>query len=328
MFNECTEIPRSYGKNIHGISRDVATSCILFADQKCKNKCQIGSPITESDSSLQPYRSARAIICYGPNLVPCAPISPPVTKPGYVTSTAYTTVMYTVTSCHPTKTNCHPGHVTTETVSLSTTICPLSDSPATPDIGPITAPTIDEPPTPAVMSYSTSTVYTTTIFTITSCHHTETGCNLGDVTTETISLTTSICPITEPAYAAHHGNTVMPYYPSYWTTSTVYSTTIYTITSCHHSVTGCHLGHVTTDTISLYTTVCPIDSLPTDTDSDSLSSTDVGLLNTPTSPNDDGSPTGTPITTRTPACQPSILLPHIMPNLVEEIWTLAYNTVF
>jgi hypothetical protein len=32
----------------------------------------------------------------------------------------------------------------------------------------------------------------------------------------------------------------------------------YTITSCHPNITNCPVGHVTTDTISVYTTNCPV----------------------------------------------------------------------
>jgi hypothetical protein len=46
------------------------------------------------------------------------------------------------------------------------------------------------------------------------------------------------------------------------TTSTVYTTITYTITSCHPTVTDCRIGHLTTDTISVYTTVCPAGSTP------------------------------------------------------------------
>jgi hypothetical protein len=31
----------------------------------------------------------------------------------------------------------------------------------------------------------------------------------------------------------------------------------YTITSCHPTITNCPNGHIATDTISVYTTVCP-----------------------------------------------------------------------
>ncbi|KAI0119057.1 glycoside hydrolase superfamily [Daldinia grandis] len=44
-----------------------------------------------------------------------------------------------------------------------------------------------------------------------------------------------------------------------YTTSTVYSTTVYTVTSCAPSVTNCPAkGSVVTETIALYTTVCPV----------------------------------------------------------------------
>ncbi|KAH8786223.1 hypothetical protein BGZ57DRAFT_882587 [Hyaloscypha finlandica] len=46
------------------------------------------------------------------------------------------------------------------------------------------------------------------------------------------------------------------------TTSTVYTTITYTITSCHPTITDCRIGHLTTDTISVYTTVCPAGSTP------------------------------------------------------------------
>jgi hypothetical protein len=46
----------------------------------------------------------------------------------YTTSTVYTTKVHTITSCAPTVTNC-PGkpHVTTETIAVSTTVCPVDD---------------------------------------------------------------------------------------------------------------------------------------------------------------------------------------------------------
>lgn len=50
------------------------------------------------------------------------------------TSTVYTTKVHTITSCAPTVTNC-PAHSTvysTETISLSTTICPVAESTTAP----------------------------------------------------------------------------------------------------------------------------------------------------------------------------------------------------
>ncbi|KGQ04056.1 putative endo-1,3(4)-beta-glucanase [Beauveria bassiana D1-5] len=51
-----------------------------------------------------------------------------------------------------------------------------------------------------------------------------------------------------------------------WTTSTVYTTRTYTITSCAPTVINCPgKGHVVTETIPLYTTVCPVTPTATTT---------------------------------------------------------------
>ncbi|GAB0142053.1 hypothetical protein EsHS_00002618 [Epichloe bromicola] len=47
------------------------------------------------------------------------------------------------------------------------------------------------------------------------------------------------------------------------TTSTVYTTAIHTITSCEPTITNCPIGKMTTLTIPLYTTVCPVSGKPT-----------------------------------------------------------------
>src|SRR3954447_23787771 len=52
------------------------------------------------------------------------------------------------------------------------------------------------------------------------------------------------------------GNATVP-----WTTSTVYATNVYTITSCAPTVTDCpEKGSVTTEIVSLYTTYCPVEA--------------------------------------------------------------------
>jgi chitinase len=101
----------------------------------------------------------------------------------------------------------------------------------------------------SIQAFTTSTVYTTNIYTITKCPATVTNCPVGKVTTDVVSLYTTVCPVkstptSQPAQA--------------FTTSTVYTTTIYTITKCPATVTNCPVGSVTTDIISLYTTVCPV----------------------------------------------------------------------
>ncbi|KAM0344659.1 hypothetical protein ACHAPU_007254 [Fusarium lateritium] len=50
------------------------------------------------------------------------------TKPTeYTTSTVYSTKTYTITQCPPTVVDCPVGHVTTETIAVSTTVCPVTE---------------------------------------------------------------------------------------------------------------------------------------------------------------------------------------------------------
>ncbi|ESZ97225.1 glycoside hydrolase family 18 protein [Sclerotinia borealis F-4128] len=122
----------------------------------------------------------------------------------------------------------------------------------------------------SVVQYTTSTAYVTSIYIITSCAATVTDCpaRIGSVTTETISSYTTVFPVketdgsggvvssTSPAIVVPASTTA----PIAYGTSTVYQTSFYTITSCASSVTDCpaRSGHVTTETISSYTSVYPI----------------------------------------------------------------------
>jgi hypothetical protein len=153
-------------------------------------------------------------------------------------------------------------------------------------------------------SYSTSTVYTYSVSTITHCASTVTNCPAESyfVTTHTIAVSTTVCPVTEestpPPYPTSkpHGHPTPPEssspggypippessspggYPTPsessspggystppesshsagYTTSTVYSTYTYMISSCAPTVTNCPYGSVTTETVEAYTTVCPV----------------------------------------------------------------------
>lgn len=105
--------------------------------------------------------------------------------------------------------------------------------------------------------YITSTVYTTTVRTVTECGPYVTKCpHPPYVTTETIIDYTTVCPITETIYP--------PPMTTEYTTSTVYTTSIYTITECAPWVHNCgYIPYETTEIIPIYTTVCPIDYEPT-----------------------------------------------------------------
>ncbi|EEY16324.1 predicted protein [Verticillium alfalfae VaMs.102] len=114
---------------------------------------------------------------------------------------------------------------------------------------------------------TTQTIYATKVRTITSCKPEVTNCPAGGhhVTTETIAISTTVCPVSE---ADKTKPTTTPT-PTQWTTSTVYTTNVRTITSCPPQVPNCPAGHhVTTETIAVSTTVCPVtddDDEPTST---------------------------------------------------------------
>ncbi|KAJ4317290.1 hypothetical protein N0V84_007426 [Fusarium piperis] len=89
------------------------------------------------------------------------------------TSTIYATQTYTITSCPPEVTKCPVGSVTTETVAVTTTVCPVSQE------------------------FTISTVYTTKTATVTQCPPEVTKCPVGSVTTETVAVSTTVCPVTK-----------------------------------------------------------------------------------------------------------------------------------
>ncbi|KAK2048641.1 glycoside hydrolase [Colletotrichum somersetense] len=105
----------------------------------------------------------------------------------------------------------------------------------------------------------TSTVYTTKVTTVTSCKP-EVPCTKGQVVTETVPWYTTVCPATATSSAAAVPTTTAPPPPPQWTTSTVYTTKTYTITSCAPDVPYCPVGQITTKVVAAYTTVCPYTS--------------------------------------------------------------------
>ncbi|KAK6082021.1 endochitinase [Seiridium cupressi] len=119
------------------------------------------------------------------------------------------------------------------------------------------------PATTSAAEYTTSTVYATNTYTITSCAASVTDCpaRMGQTTTEVVALYTTICPVTATetgvASSAQPATTEIP---AGYTTSTVYSTKTYVVTSCAATVTDCpaKIGQTTTEVVAVSTTVCPI----------------------------------------------------------------------
>ena len=104
------------------------------------------------------------------------------------TSTIFATQTRTITHCPATVTNCPVGPtVVTETVAISTTVCPVEK--------------------PSTTKMTTSTIYATQIRTITHCASDVTNCpNAPTVVTETVAVGTTVCPVTqEPSGAAPSG---------------------------------------------------------------------------------------------------------------------------
>ncbi|RYP45640.1 hypothetical protein DL768_008029 [Monosporascus sp. mg162] len=106
----------------------------------------------------------------------------------YTTSTHMTTVTYTVTSCAPTVTDCPgKGAVVTEEIPLYTTVCPVTK----------TETETGKPSTESEPPMTTSTIYSTRVETVTKCPPSVTDCPVGSVTTQTVAVGTTVCPVTE-----------------------------------------------------------------------------------------------------------------------------------
>ncbi|KAJ0163807.1 Endo-1,3(4)-beta-glucanase, partial [Colletotrichum tanaceti] len=104
-------------------------------------------------------------------------------------------------------------------------------------------------PSTTPVQLTTSIVYTTKVSTITACPPAVTDCpdRIGKVTTQTIALYTTVCPIPavpapKPTESVKGNNKPHPG-PDVSTTT---FTTVYTITKCPSSVLNCPIGSVTT----------------------------------------------------------------------------------
>uniref|UniRef100_A0A0D2XI09 CFEM domain-containing protein n=1 Tax=Fusarium oxysporum (strain Fo5176) TaxID=660025 RepID=A0A0D2XI09_FUSOF len=223
------------------------------------------------------------------------------------TSTVYTTEGKTITSCGPEVTSAPSGD-NTETVPAgeNTKTVPAGEETKTVPAGENTS-------VITTVYDSTSTVYTTEVKTITSCGPEVTNCPVTAgtpaVVTETVAISTTICPVTEtltgdkpgqtkpteggdkPGYTQPAGEKPTGDKPtgekpakttegsspnattdvpeehttivtSYDSTSTIYSTEVKTITSCGPEVTNCPVTAgtpaVVTETVAVSTTICPV----------------------------------------------------------------------
>ncbi|KAK8048328.1 hypothetical protein PG994_010058 [Apiospora phragmitis] len=156
-------------------------------------------------------------------------------------STIYSTNIYTVTSCAPEVKNCPgKGVVTTELVSLYTTICPVTnkvlDGITYPPVNaivaaPTSSPAIASSSSPGMSSASAS-----------------------------VPLNLSSSSAVLSASAAPGSSSAAPSSPPPMMTSTVFTSSVYTVSSCAPGAAECSsmMGSVTAEQVALYTTVCPV----------------------------------------------------------------------
>ncbi|KAM0307650.1 hypothetical protein HYE67_000673 [Fusarium culmorum] len=158
------------------------------------------------------------------------------------TSTVCTTRVHTVTQCPPEVVDCLFGSVTTETIPLYTTVCPVTDKAKHTGYATQYAP----PP-----QYETRTVYTTSVHAINKCAPGVIDCPYGSVTTETIPVYTTICPVTE-AY-----NQAPTDVPVNHEIKTLYTSQVHTVAQCQPENPNCQVGAVTTEIASWTTAIVP-----------------------------------------------------------------------
>ncbi|KAI7779611.1 hypothetical protein LA080_000635 [Diaporthe eres] len=123
---------------------------------------------------------------------------------GHTTETFYSTTVLTVTSCAPSVTDC-PGHVTTSIIPITSTLVPSptpgDDETVTATVVPIISTSAG--PISGGEHLTTSTIYSTTVYTVTSCAPAVTDCpgKIGSVTTQIIAISTTVCPVTEGGHS-------------------------------------------------------------------------------------------------------------------------------
>ncbi|KAJ4259695.1 hypothetical protein NW762_007626 [Fusarium torreyae] len=181
------------------------------------------------------------------------------------TSTVYTTNIKTITSCGPEVTNCPATAgtpaVVTETVAISTTVCPVTET-LTNDKPGNTKPVEGGDKTVPSKPEETKPVYTKPVEggdkTVPSkpeetkpVYTKPAGEKPGKTTEGSKPVATTDVPEEETTFVT-----------SYDSTSTVYSTKVQTITSCGPEVTNCPVTAgtpaVVTETVAVSTTICPV----------------------------------------------------------------------
>lgn len=173
--------------------------------------------------------------------------------------------------------------MTTETIVVSTTICPVTEAAGVTQtasaLPSATDSAGDHGHGNGGSGFTTSTIFTTRTATITACPSSVTNCPLRSkttyLTTETLLVSTTVCPMADSTGSSSTTTTDHATSPSATeaigytgignsglTTSTVWTTHTTTVTACPSSVTDCPLRskttYATTETLAVSTTVFPV----------------------------------------------------------------------
>ncbi|KAG9240202.1 histidine phosphatase superfamily [Calycina marina] len=206
-MNTCT-VPPITSLTIGGCICATGTSSI-FATSTPTFSVSVSATITATSASATSIGSS-------PNL-PYSNSTSSSSYTEYITSTIRTTSVITVTSCAPTVTHCSAGpHVTTVTIDLYTTVCPVTETEV-----PTSATVI-----PVVPSYYTSTVYATSVITIVSCAATVTDCPASST-----GVVTSLVPLYTFAFAVSSTETPVENATSVLNATSLTSSSAQTLTS-------------------------------------------------------------------------------------------------
>ncbi|CAI7580322.1 unnamed protein product [Penicillium glandicola] len=248
---------------------------------------ELGSSSSQISISTSASDSITTIVASIPTSTPSGALQSSVPSGSsaleLTTSTVFSTRTATITACPTTVPNCAASlkstFVTTETILVSTTVCPATEA------VPTQTAFASLSTTGGVSDYghgnggsdlTTSTVYSTRTATITACPSSVTNCPLRSkttyLTTETLVVSTTICPVadatgTNGAVPTHATPSVTQVIggdngASEMTTSTIFATRTATVLACPESVTDCPLrsktSYATTETFAVATTVYPI----------------------------------------------------------------------
>lgn len=176
-----------------------AQTTLTYGSQPTGSGSKSSSPQSNSSEQVQSTGTPNAP---GQDLAPSATIPQPP-YPQFTTSTVLETRTSTITACPSTVTDCPARsktiYVTTETLVVSTTSCPVTETvPANIPVPTIT-PVVGHGSGSGNGECTISTVFSTRTATITACPQSMTDCRARSkttfVTTETLVLSTTFCPV-------------------------------------------------------------------------------------------------------------------------------------